>query len=507
MFIRSIFIMSTALTVAGLFAAPARAVEIIPTPAEAQAAAAAASGPTAAAAAPATTTPNRIRVKYREGPQAAAASAGAPDIAASVAQTSDARIQTRQRSDSTEDIVLDRQVSGQELGRIAETLARNPAVEWAVPETIERAQVEDPLFNQQWNYHQAKTGIRLRPAWTQSTGKDVVVAVLDTGFRKHVDIASHLLTGYDFVSNPGSSNDGDGRDPDASDPGDWCPTDPPQFQRSSWHGLHVAGTIAAVTDNGIGVAGVAPGVKILPVRVLGQCGGSNLDISDAILWAAGLPIDGVTKNPTPARVINLSLGAAGPCDPAYADAIRKARQQGVTVVVAAGNSDIDASGFRPANCEGVISVAATNRVGARAYFGRPGAGSNFGASVKVAAPGGETSDNPENGILSTMNDGIRAPGNDSYKAYQGTSMAAPHVAGVVALMYQVHPNILPDEALSILRATSQPFPIVTSRQCDTSSCGAGIIDAEAAVAEAAKRGSMISAASGATTSNTNSKRP
>jgi serine protease len=188
----------------------------------------------------------------------------------------------------------------------------------------------------------------------------------------------------------------------------------------------------------------------------------------------------------------------------------------VTVVVAAGNSDLDARDFRPANCEGVISVAATNREGARAYFGRAGAGSNFGTSVKIAAPGGETTGKapngatvptPENGILSTMNDGIRGPGNDTYKAYQGTSMAAPHVTGVVALMYQVHPNILPDEVLSILRATSQPFPLVTSRQCDTSSCGAGIIDAEAAVAEAAKRGSMISAASGATTTNTNSRRP
>lgn len=462
------------------------------------AAEAAASAPAAAAAAPSPIIPGRIRVKYREGPQAAAAAASAPDVAASVAQTSEAKLQSRERDavNGTEDLVLDRQVSEQELGRIAESVARNPAVEWAVPETIERAQqVNDPLFGAQWHYHQDKVGIRLPPAWSQSTGKGVVVAVLDTGIREHADIKKQLVKGYDFVSSPASSNDGDGRDADASDPGDWCPSDPPERQYSSWHGLHVAGTIAAVTNNSLGVAGVAPDVKILPVRVLGQCGGSNLDISDGIRWAAGARVDGV-ENPNPARVINLSLGGRGPCDAAYAQAIREARQRGVTVVVSAGNSDSDASGFKPANCEGVISVAATNRNGARAYFGRPGAGSNFGASVKIAAPGGETAI-PENGILSTLNDGLRGPGNDSYEAYQGTSMAAPHVAGIVALMYQVYPSISPDEVLSILRSTSQPFPTVASRQCDTATCGAGIVNAEAAVAEAAKRGSQISAVSGA----------
>jgi serine protease len=469
------------------------AVELVPTLAEAQAAAqAAASGSAPTTAAAPAATPSRIRVRYRQGPQAAAASANAPDVAASIAQTSEARVQTRLRNNATEDLVLDRHLSEQELGRIAESLTRNPAVEWAVPETIERAQQandpNDPFYQAQWHYQESGFGIRLARAWKQSTGKDVVVAVLDTGIRRHADIADQLVGGYDFVTNLGRSNDGDGRDPDASDPGDWCPNDPPQYQRSSWHGLHVAGTIAAMTNNGVGVAGVAPGVKILPVRVLGQCGGSNLDIADAILWAAGLPVDGVPANPHPARVINLSLGGMGPCDAAYADAIRSARQQGVTVVVSAGNSDLDASGFRPANCEGVISVAATNRAGARALFRQGGgAGSNFGASVKIAAPGGETYATPDNGVLSTMNDGIRQPGNDTYKAYQGTSMAAPHVAGVVALMYQAYPSISPDEVLSILRSTSQPFPHVASRQCNVSTCGAGIVDAHAAVAESVDR--------------------
>jgi serine protease len=235
----------------------------------------------------------------------------------------------------------------------------------------------------------------------------------------------------------------------------------------------------------------------LPVRVLGQCGGSSFDITDGIRWAAGVTVPNVPANPNPAKVINLSLGGPGECDSDYADAFRQARARGVTIVVAAGNADIDSAGFRPANCEGVISVAATNPEGARAFFGRAGAGSNFGSKVKIAAPGGEAFADLKRGILSTLNDGVHGPGNDSYEAYQGTSMAAPHVAAVVALMYQVHPTMTPDEALAILQATSQPFPKVTTRQCDTKICGAGIANAEAAVAEAAKRGSQIASTTNA----------
>jgi serine protease len=419
-----------------------------------------------------------------------------------VTQNSPASVQAATpSSDNSETITLDRPLNEQQLRQLAEALERNPAVEFAVPEKIERAQqANDPQFGAQWHYHQDRVGIRLAPAWERATGTNVVVAVLDTGIRPHEDLAGQVLPGYDFVSGTTRSNDGDGRDADPTDPGDWCNLN--AVPVSSWHGLHVAGTIAAVTNNAVGGAGVARDARVLPVRVLGQCGGSSLDITDGIRWAAGVPVPGVPANPRPARVINLSLGGAGACDADYADAIRSARQRGVTVVVAAGNSDTDVSNSRPANCEGVISVAATNREGGRSYFGRANAGSNFGSGVKIAAPGGETFATAANGILSTMNDGVRGPGKDSYESYQGTSMAAPHVAGVVALMYQAHPAITPDEVLTILRATSQPFPAVANRPCSPATCGAGIVDAQAAVIEAARRAAAPQATSIALPTNT-----
>jgi serine protease len=244
----------------------------------------------------------------------------------------------------------------------------------------------------------------------------------------------------------------------------------------------VAGTIAAITHNNLGVAGIARDGRILPVRVLGKCGGWLSDIADGIRWAAGLPVNGVT-NPNPARVLNLSLGGEGPCGPTYADAISAARQRGATVVVSAGNERSDFSGFRPANCPGVISVAATNRQGGRAFY------SNFGSGVTIAAPGGETRDSLSDGVLSTLNAGTSTPGADSYQFYQGTSMAAPHVAGVAALLYAANPKITPDEVAAVIKRTARPFPPVPTRPCDTGTCGAGMLDAGAAVLDVTGKGS------------------
>ena len=378
-----------------------------------------------------------------------------------------------------------------EAQAIADSIAANdPNILYAEPDALMQIQqANDTRFGEQWHLFEPSVSINLPGAWSvPASDKEIVVAIVDTGILAHEDLDGRVLPGFDFISDPFMGNDEDGRDDNPTDAGDAsdafeCGPFVPARPRNSWHGLHVGGTVAAVTNNNLGVAGVGDDVKILPIRVLGKCGGRLSDIVTGMLWAIGESVESVPDNDNPAHVLNLSLGGQGNCGPFYTDAIRKARQKGVTVVVAAGNSDSDASQFRPANCEGVITVAATNRAGARAYFGRPGAGSNFGSTVEVSAPGGETHQSPENGILSTLNSGSTAPGQDSYEFYQGTSMAAPHVAGIAALMYQANPAITPDEVMDVLQKTSQSFPIALHRQCNTNECGAGIVDAGAALSK------------------------
>jgi len=289
--------------------------------------------PTAAEAAART---DRIIVKYR---QTAPALESAQSLAASAQELSQKAGVTlkhlRPMGGNTQILILDAPRSKEEVRAIAGRIAQDPDVEYAEPDAIMRIQqVNDPRFGEQWHYHQPTVGIDVVPAWQRATGANVVVAVIDTGFRPHADLAAHILPGFDFITDLTTANDGDARDADASDPGDWsvsgeCP--PPS--NSSWHGTHVAGTIAAITNNGQGVAGVARTASILPVRVLGKCGGLLSDITDGMRWAAGLPIPGVPNNANPARVLNLSLGGGGACGPTYADAISAVRQQGATIVV------------------------------------------------------------------------------------------------------------------------------------------------------------------------------
>lgn len=361
------------------------------------------------------------------------------------------------------------------------TLSADPAVEYAEPDLlmVPKAVPNDPRYGEQWHYYEANGGLNLPNAWDYSQGAGAVVAVLDTGYRNHIDLAANLLPGYDFVSDRDMGNDGNGRDADARDPGDGVTAGecgngyPEQDMASSWHGTHVAGTIAAVANNGIGVSGVAPRAKVVPVRVLGKCGGYVSDISDAIMWSAGYAVDGVPNNSNPADVINMSLGGGlpAPCTMTYANAIQAAVDAGVTVVVAAGNEDASADSYPPANCSGVIAVSAVNRNGGRAYY------SNYGSVVDVAAPGGaQFGDNDANGVLSTSNSGFYSPGADNYLFYQGTSMATPHIAGLAALLYSIDSNITPAEVEETIKATARAFPA----NCD--GCGVGIADAAKAVA-------------------------
>ncbi len=332
---------------------------------------------------------------------------------------------------------------------------------------------DDEFYPLQWHY----PAMNLPQAWDLETGTSsaVTVAVIDTGILSgHPDFTGKLLPGYDFISNPSMANDGDGRDNDPEDPGD-----EPGGQ-GSYHGSHVAGTVAAATNEGKGVAGVSWGAKILPVRVLGVGGGTDADIIDGILWSAGLSVSGVPANPNPAQVINMSLGGSGKCSdlPLWQDAVNKAGAKGSIIVAAAGNENEDASGFIPASCSGVITVGATETRGYRSPY------SNYGARIDVMAPGGDTSvdrngDGYADGVLSPIrrdSDGVYI-----WAFYQGTSMASPHVAGLVALMKSKKPSLTHSEALAILKQTARPLSATACQRPSASDCGAGLVDAAAAL--------------------------
>ncbi|MEO1580580.1 MAG: S8 family peptidase [Pseudomonadota bacterium] len=363
-----------------------------------------------------------------------------------------------------------------ELKLMLAKIQADPNVEYAEPDLLLQpmATPNDARYNEQWHYFEPTGGLNLPLAWDSTTGAGTVVAVIDTGYRAHPDLAGNLLPGYDMISDTFVSVDGDGRDSDATDPGDFstpgqCGPGQPA-RSSSWHGTHVAGTVAAVTNNGTGVAGVAYGAKVVPLRALGRCGGYTSDIADSIIWASGGSVAGTPTNANPADVINMSLGGGGACSTTTQSAINIARANGATIVVAAGNSNQNASAFNPANCSGVITVASTNRNGGRAYY------SNFGADVDVAAPGGDVRASAANGVLSTLNSGGTTPGSNNYAFYQGTSMAAPHVAGLAAMLKALDSSLTPDQIESTITSTARAFPATCSQ------CGAGIADAAAAVA-------------------------
>lgn len=376
----------------------------------------------------------------------------------------------------------DRHLSNKEKANVINALRNDPNVASVEEDRMMHAFAtpNDAQYTSQWHYFETTGGLRANTAWDQATGAGVTVAVLDTGYRPHADLAANIVGGYDMISDSFVGNDGDGRDADAKDPGDWTNVgecgggQPTSNSSSSWHGTHVAGTVAAVTNNGTGVAGVAYGAKVVPVRVLGKCGGYTSDIADGIIWASGGTVSGVPANPNPAKVINMSLGGSGACDTTTQAAINSARSRGTVLVIAAGNDNSNANNFNPGNCAGVVNVASVNRSGGRAYY------SNYGTSVDVAAPGGaQNSANDSNGVLSTHNTGSTTPGSDTYTYMQGTSMAAPHVAGVAALILQKKPTATPDEIESILKTTTRAFPATCTN------CGTGIVDANAAVTKAA----------------------
>ena len=414
-------------------------------------------------------TADRFIVKYRDGspPQANLAHVQSSlDRAAATSRAGNALgLQQVRRIATGADVVrASRKLDRVEAAALMRQIAADPNVEYVeVDQLLQTALTpNDSLYaNNQWHYFEAAGGIRADKAWDVSTGGGVVVAVLDTGITSHSDLNANVVAGYDMISDTTIAGDGNGRDSDPTDPGDYT-----SGRNSSWHGTHVAGTIAAVTNNSKGVAGVAYNARIQPVRVLGRGGGYTSDIADGIIWASGGTVSGVPANANPAEVINMSLGGGGACSTTTQTAINGAVSRGTTVVVAAGNSNADTSGFNPANCSNVIAVASTTRTGARSSF------SNYGSLIDVAAPGSD--------IASTVNTGTQGPSTEGYALMSGTSMAAPHVAGVVALMQSAAAANggvkSPAQIESALKSTLRAFPVSIDK-----AIGSGIVDAKAAV--------------------------
>jgi serine protease len=295
----------------------------------------------------------------------------------------------------------------------------------------------DPGLAQMWHFQ----AIGAEQAWDITTGNSSQrIGIVDTGLLlDHEDVGSRAVNGWDFVSDPTAANDGDGRDSDYGDPGDACGNEP-----SSFHGTHVAGTIGATANNGKGVAGLNWNAGLVIARVLGRCGGSDVDIMEGAAWLAGAHIDGVPDvGSDKVSVMNLSLGGSSDCSSYDQGIVDFINQQGTYFVAAAGND----SGLvgSPGNCSGVVTVAAFGPTGNIAGY------SDFGPEVAVVAPGGdETVDGTQGGVLSSI-----GPNASEYAFLEGTSMAAPHVTGAISLLQAVQPNLARTELIAALQSSGQ----------------------------------------------------
>ena len=424
------------------------------------------------------------------------------------------------------------QRAGESFEQQLERVRSDPDVEFAVADErrFPHAVPNDPHFlTDQWYLQNgAYTGAGTDPtvatqpsathaqdAWDLGVGtSSVVIAVIDTGvLYSHPDLSSRLLPGYDFITDIPTANDGNGRDSDATDPGDWITSAENsatngQFNgcgvsNSSWHGTRTSGIIGAAANNGVGVAGMTWNTRILPARALGKCGGFDSDIIDAMAWAAGLHVANVPDNPQAnwAKVENLSLGSTEACPASYQSIVSQLNTMGVVVVASAGNENgpVDT----PANCPGVIAVAGLRHTGTKVGF------SSLGAEVAVGAPGGNCVNTAPGSqclfsIGTTTNLGTTVAGANDYtdqinNINVGTSFSAPIVSGIVGLMASANSHLTPAQLLARLQKGSTPYPVSTDPsappmcpatnansecQCTSSTCGAGMANANGALIEA-----------------------
>ena len=471
---------------------------------------------------------DQIIVKWRSGAKQTL-SASTSQRASKLSTRSGQAIRHKRRSTPTTEVFkLERRMSGAELQAVLDRLNADPDVEFAVADKRRQIQAlpSDELFANQWYFQSVEpAATRTDQAWDIVTGRpdvDTVVAVLDTGvLPNHPDLMGKVLEGFDFISEPLNGNDNDGWDNDATDSGDWLEqqdrTDYPSvfngcaIRSSSWHGTRVSGLIAATSNEGRGMAGAAWDARILPVRVLGKCGGDDSDIIDGMRWAAGLRVDGAPVNPTPATIINMSLGGNDECSAAYQSAVDEITAAGTLIVASVGNDGLPVG--VPANCDGVLGVSGVRHFGTKVGY------SNLGPEADIAAPAGNcVNDGPPFSVDAPCVYHVQVPINSGAKQSDpagnthtdgvnrvnfGTSFSAPLVAGAAALMHEVNPALTATQFTTLLQESARPFPtssgtttlicrvpttFVQDRECicTSATCGAGMLNTLAAVQAALK---------------------
>lgn len=415
----------------------------------------------------------RFIIKYKNGtPEQGATSAVQTELD-KLATALPAKAHHLRRMGIGSDVVTtERALNTADAKAFMRAIASDPNVEYVEPDAVATigSSPNDPLYGKQWALSSNQTpgtttpGIRAEGAWDLASGAGVVIGVVDSGITRHSELNANVLPGYDFT---GSNRGGDGTQP-GNMPGENCSI--------TWHGTHIAGIMAAATNNGVGIAGIAPAAKLVSARTITNCNGGFIsDIADGITWVAGGTVANAPVNPNPAKVINVSLYGKGACLTSLQNAIDYATGKGAIVVAIAGNYGTDASNVQPANCRNVITVGAINTDSSRWVD------SDFGPIVDIAAPGTI--------IWSTYNNGTTSPGAEGYGILDGTSQAAPMVSGVAALVQSIAPKPLTvAEMRALMQQNVQPFT-----QKPDQPIGAGILDATATV-KAAKAGKIPAAA-------------
>jgi serine protease len=417
---------------------------------------------------------DRFIVKYKSGTSERGTASAVQSRLDRFAGALPARAHHLRRMGTGSDVVtVERKLSAKEAKAFMRAIATDPDVEYVEPDTVMviGSVPNDPLYSSQWGLSSNQkpgvttAGIRAEGAWDMATGSGEVIGVVDSGITSHSDLSPNVLPGQDFTH---INNVGDGTQP-GNGPGETCAI--------TWHGTHVAGIMAAVSNNGVGIAGVAPAAKIVSARAITNCNGGFLsDIGDAITWVSGGSVADRRVNPNPAKIINLSLYARGVCQTTLQDAIDGATSRGAIVVAIAGNYGIDAANVQPASCRNAITVGAINSDSSKWVS------SDFGSVVDIAAPGSI--------IWSTYNNGKTSLGTEGYGILDGTSQAAPMVSGVAALVQSVAPKRLTvAEMRTLMQQNVQPF----APQKPDQPIGPGVLDATATVA-AAKAGTIPAAA-------------